>query len=203
MCAGRPFLFSGAMADLRKIVTKMLPLSSADLFAVTPVIVDLFLIDFILFRMPNSVYICTSANPRGLTKARPTPTTSLSRVSSPPKALVRKSSAPSATSALAPKQSGLRWPTNSAPLCPARPTCSPISRRIPNCKQLLAKVQSAPPHAPLTDPAHPADAAPDLVARACRSGSYRGFPRGGPRPCRLPVLAAPWSRRYSRSSRPQ
>ena len=51
-------------------MTKNLPLFSSDLFAVTPIIVDFFQIDFDLFLLPNSVYICTSANLRGLTRAR-------------------------------------------------------------------------------------------------------------------------------------
>src|ERR1017187_7706679 len=34
----------------------------------------------------------------------------------------------------------------------------------PELQDLLAKVQSAPPHAPIPDPARPADAAPHLVA---------------------------------------
>src|ERR1022692_4321160 len=122
----------------------MLSLFSTDIFTVTHAIVEYFAIDFARISAPNSVYICTSANPRGLTKAGPTSTTSSSKASSLPKAPARKSSAPSATSALVPMPSGSPWLTNSPPLCPAKPTSSTLPRptasgRIssPKCSPLL------------------------------------------------------------------
>src|ERR1039458_10058784 len=122
----------------------MLSLLSTDIYTVTHAIVEYFAIDFAPISAPNSVYICTSANPRGLTKAGPTSTTSSSKASSLPKAPARKSSAPSATSALVPMPSGSPWLTNSPPLCPAKPTSSTLPRptasgRIssPKCSPLL------------------------------------------------------------------
>src|ERR1039458_2309491 len=65
----------------------------------------------------------------------------------------RKSSAPSATSALVPMPSGSPWLTNSPPLCPAKPTSSTLPRptasgRIssPKCSPLLhLRWRPAPP----------------------------------------------------------
>src|ERR1035441_7586022 len=108
--------------------------------------------------------LCTSANPRGLTKAGPTSTTSSSKASSLPKAPARKSSAPSATSALVPMPSGSPWLTNSPPLCPAKPTSSTLPRPTASLQDLLAKVQSAAPPSLATDATHPAAANSDLLA---------------------------------------
>src|ERR1039458_9397372 len=55
----------------------------------------------------------------------------------------RKSSAPSATSALVPMPSGSPWHTNSPPLCPAKPTSSTLPR--PTASGRISSPKCSPP----------------------------------------------------------
>src|ERR1035437_8973550 len=108
--------------------------------------------------------ICTSANPRGFTKAGPTSTTSSSKASSLPKAPARKSSAPPAPPALVPMPRCSPWHSNSPPLCPAKPTSSTLPRRTASGRISSPKVQSAAPPSLPADAAHPPAANSHLLA---------------------------------------
>src|ERR1019366_1259012 len=165
----------------------MLSLFSTDIFTVTHAIVEYFAIDFAPISAPNSVYICTSANPRGLTKAGPTSTTSSSKASSLPKAPPENHLLP-------------RRPPPSSPCRVARLGSQTLLRfvrpsRPPRHSRARQRVAGSPRQSAVRCSTFVGDRrdSPGCrqlrpAGRSCRSSAHRRIARGRARPRRLSVL---------------
>src|ERR1035437_9137929 len=147
-----------------KIVTKNVPSYSPDLFAVTPIIVDYSPIDFDLYMMPNSVYICTSANPRGLTRVKTYINYVLVESSLTPRGPRQKIVCSLGDLRPRPKAEWLELAHKLSSALSGQADLLANQAPDPELHELLAKVQSTRPASPSLPTSQPAPAAADLVA---------------------------------------